>query len=187
MKKEKSNLTKLEKFEIYSSFFISLVTLVLSCYIFYCEQIENKKENVSILGEYENNFLTEDRTLSKNISVVISNMSLLDISVTQVIVSWNGGIYTFDSNNCEDLPLNLEANHTSICNVVLDIETTNEQMELLEKIYNDVGEINDRDIRKYINVLSNDNELKITTAKGTVSEYNWRWGGRAIGHRTNMK
>lgn len=180
--RKKSSLSSLEKFGIYSSFFISLLALVFSAFSFYYDNILSKKESIVILDASGAQYFFDGESLVRNVSLSVYNNSRADVSITTLKVVVENESHRFDSADNPILPINLSSNHTEQITIPLPVEMDKNDVNFISKKYGTNCTIDPYELEMYLETgrdIKNTNNITLTpgiqitlyTAKGSVAEY----------------
>lgn len=171
-----------------------ILGLVLSILNIYQTRIIDRKEKLAIYSVQYTDYRFLENKLKRSFYLTLANNSYTDVSVINGIITLNENNYNINSNNSNKLPLNLEANHTEIFEVILTFNLSDEELKILREIYEEDSLLSDFEIS---NILSwNTSEkinISITTARNTTVNYedyigrgfsgrSYYDGGRSRGH-----
>lgn len=178
----KSNLSFLEKFEIYSSLVISLLALAFSVFSFYYDNILSNKESIIIIDASAEQYYFDGECLVCNVSLAVYNNSKADVSITTLILNIENEKYRFDSADNIILPVNLESNHTEQITIPLQVGIDQNDVDFISKKYGINCTIDPYELEMYLEegkdidnayntVIKPGMKIALYTAKGTIAEY----------------
>jgi len=189
--KNNSGITSIEKFQIYSTFILTLLVLIYYIFSFYKTEVADKMENVLISEVFESDYFFDGENLSKDISIVISNNSEVSVSIININIEREFEDYSFNATGDTDLPINMTENSsiTKVVTIYFDINETAKSFIINKYGYNceiDTYELDsylesDEDIKNENNIIIRPGiSVGIITSKGKTIRYE-RSGG-AGGH-----
>lgn len=182
MKNKESQLTKLEKFGIISSFICSLIAVMFTIGEFVYDNILNKSEKIIILDEYESDYIFDGEKLYRNISIVIANNSDINVSIVEINIERGNEKYSFRSFENSICPINMESDETIAKVIPIQFEIDEMDKEFILNKYGKNCEIDayeldtyfetGEDIQNLYDTATNPRiEIRLKTSKGNEIKF----------------